>query len=96
MILQETHASGARTWACETCRRTIVVSVAEEGFRQIVLEEGDAGAVHSPVSYRGLQRGSVQAANEADAALDLSVWALAINDLDFDGPPEGEGAELDR
>jgi len=84
MILSGTTDSGAEEWACPTCGRRIVFRWPPH-YEKLVLEYGDANAVHVG-GKGGLRVGSVAvipaAATEVPAA--EHDW-LRDNGIDWDG-----------
>jgi hypothetical protein len=84
MVLSGTTDSGAEEWACPTCGRRIVFRWPPH-YEKLVLEYGDANAVHVG-GKGGLRVGSVAvipaAATEVPAA--EHDW-LRDNGIDWDG-----------
>ncbi len=49
MVVKETYPTGAQRWFCPTCGRNFIISWpgSSQGYKRIVLDEGDEQATHA-------------------------------------------------
>lgn len=85
MVLDKVHDSGAEEWYCPTCGRRFLMQWPPQ-YKKIVLDEGDASAIHSGGNT---QVDGLPAEMEADAenidvdAASLSPYEDWMDHIDF-------------
>ncbi len=89
MRLAAIDSSDREEWYCPTCGRRILMQWPPH-YKKIVLERGDTQAYHSG-GKGGLRVGAPQIEQAEDSILSAELRAAlekALEDIDFDDPPE--------